>query len=492
MKQAIIRFPHQLFRQMELPPGDAPVYLVEETLFFNQYKFHKQKLWFHRASMKGYAAYLEEAGYEVHYVEAHEENSDVRVLLHQLTGQGIRKFHIADPTDNWLEKRINANTGKSRVHWYDSPLFINTWNDLSGFFRPSNKKFFQTSFYKQQREKWDVLMENGQPKGGKWTYDTENRKKYPKKRTPPSLSFPDTDTYGMEARDYVQSHYPKNPGELTRLPLYPTNYVSAQRWFRDFLEKRFPKFGDYEDALVSKAHYLHHSILSPLLNVGLLEVEEVLRESVEFGYKEEIPINSLEGFIRQILGWREFIRGIYQVKGGQQRTRNFWGHSRNIPGSFYSGTTGIEPVDQTIKKILHTGYAHHIERLMVLSNFMLLCEFDPDQVYRWFMELFIDAYDWVMVPNVYGMGLYADGGLMSTKPYISGSNYLRKMGDYRNGRWQDIWDGLFWNFMHTNRAFFEQNPRLVMLLRNFDRMPADKRERHLETAQGFLQELDRL
>ncbi len=177
------------------------------------------------------------------------------------------------------------------------------------------------------------------------------------------------------------------------------------------------------------------------------------------------------------------------MKGTQERTKNYWGFTRKIPPSFWNGTTGIEPIDITIKKVLETGYCHHIERLMVLGNFMLLCEFDPDEVYRWFMELFIDSYDWVMVPNVYGMSQFADGGLMATKPYISGSNYLMKMSDYKKGEWQPIWDGLFWRFMHTHRDFFLQNPRLGMLVNSFDKMTEEKQKAHLNNAETYLQSL---
>jgi deoxyribodipyrimidine photolyase-related protein len=206
---------------------------------------------------------------------------------------------------------------------------------------------------------------------------------------------------------------------------------------------------------------------------------------------KEIPLNSLEGFIRQIVGWREFIRLVYEREGTKQRTTNYWQFTRKIPKTFWTGDTGIAPIDCTIKKILKTGYAHHIERLMVLGNFMLLCEFDPDEVHKWFMEMFIDAYDWVMVPNVYGMTQFADGGLMTTKPYISGSNYLMKMSDYEKGSWQPIWDGLFWRFMHVHRDFFLQNPRIGMLVKTFDKMPEEKRNAHLQNANQYLQDLDK-
>jgi deoxyribodipyrimidine photolyase-related protein len=180
---------------------------------------------------------------------------------------------------------------------------------------------------------------------------------------------------------------------------------------------------------------------------------------------------------------------VYEQAGRKQRTSNFWNFKRKIPSSFYDGTTGIIPIDITIKKVLKTGYCHHIERLMVLGNFMLLCEFDPDEVYKWFMEMFIDAYDWVMVPNVYGMTQFADGGLMTTKPYISGSNYLMKMSDYEKGAWQKIWDALFWRFMHVHRDFFGTNPRLGMLVKTFDKMSEEKRNAHLETASTYLNSL---
>jgi deoxyribodipyrimidine photolyase-related protein len=227
-----------------------------------------------------------------------------------------------------------------------------------------------------------------------------------------------------------------------------------------------------------------------LLNTGLLDINFILDKTIVFYNKNDIPLNSCEGFFRQIIGWREFIRGIYTVKGSEERTKNFWGFKRKIPKSFYDASTGILPVDDSIRKILKTGYAHHIERLMILGNFMLLCEFDPDEVYRWFMEMFIDSYDWVMVPNVYGMSQFADGGLMSTKPYISGSSYILKMSNYKKGEWSGIWDSLFWNFIDNHRDFFDKNPRMRMLVRNFDKMDIGKRTNLLQSAHSFLENLN--
>ena len=203
-------------------------------------------------------------------------------------------------------------------------------------------------------------------------------------------------------------------------------------------------------------------------------------------YKEIYPINSIEGFIRQIIGWREFIRGVYFAKGSQERTTNFFGFKRKIPNSFYYGNTNIPPIDITIKKLLKTSYNHHIERLMVLGNFMLLCEFDPDEVYKWFMELYIDSYDWVMVPNIYGMSQFSDGGLMSTKPYVSSSNYLIKMSDYSKGDWQKIWDGLYWRFIYKQKDLFNKNIRMRFILNILDRMSEEKLKNHFKNAETFL------
>ena len=489
MQVANLVFPHQLFAETPLLENGHEVYLVEEYLFFRQYNFHKQKLAFHRASMCFYKTYLEEKGIKVHYIDSNDELSDVRILLRKLEKEDVREIHVIDPTDDWLERRIRKS--KIKLQLYESPLFLNTRNDNATFFRPDKKSFFQTTFYKQQRKKLNILLDgDGNPEGDKWTYDIENRKKYPKDKMPPAVHFPDSSPFWAEAVQYVEKHFVENPGEISKNPLYPLDFKTANTWLQQFLDYRFYDFGVYEDAIVRDASILHHSVLSPLLNVGLLLPEKVLEQSLAFAKKETIPINSTEGFVRQIIGWREFIRGIYECKGSASRTRNFWGFQRKIPLSFYDGTTGIAPVDQTIKKVLKTGYAHHIERLMILGNFMLLCEFDPDEIYRWFMELFIDAYDWVMVPNVYGMSQFADGGLFATKPYIGASNYIRKMSDYPGGNWEATWDGLFWRFIHKHSDFFKQNPRLSMMYRSWQRMSEEKKAIHLKNAEAFLANLE--
>ncbi len=495
MKAVNLIFPHQLVRSHELLENGDSVYLIEERLFFRQLKFHRMKLAFHRASMKHYQDYLLVKGVKVVYVEAIDPHSDVRKLLQYLAEQGIEKIQYLDPTDDWLKQRIRSRVEELGLECqeFESPLFLNSRMDLSAFFKPEKKSFFQTTFYKQQRKLRQILIdEHGDPVGGKWSFDSDNRKKYPSDRSPPDIHRPEADQYWQEAVEYVSSYFKDNPGDLADKSVYPLTHDASNQWLLQFIHTRLHDFGPYEDAIVRDESILHHSLLSPLINVGLIQPEDILRAVLDYAQAHEVPINSLEGFVRQLIGWREFIRGMYEVKGRESRTCNYWNFKRSMPKAFYSASTGIDPVDDTIRKLMKIGYCHHIERLMVLGNFMLLCEIDPDEVYRWFMELFIDAYDWVMVPNVYGMSQFADGGLFATKPYISGSNYLMKMSDYRRGEWQTSWDGLFWRFMHVHRDFFLGNPRLAMLVRTFDKMDPAKRSAHLQNADQFLQRLDQV
>ncbi len=491
MKTAIL-FPHQLMEQHELLSTCKRIFLVEEYLFFKHYLFHKQKIVFHRASMKFYEDYLKSLGIEIIYIEATQALSDIRLLIPHLKTIGIDSFIYIDTTDTWLEKRINETAKKNGIKAikFRSTLFLNTREDLATFFS-TKKRMFQTDFYKHQRQTRKLLLDEEQkPIGGKWTFDDENRLKYPKGKIPPTIKTLAINSYYAEAIQYTEANFKNHYGQINRSFIYPATFLESKAWLQEFFRTRFAEFGAYEDAIVSKEIILHHSVLTPMLNVGLLTPQNIIDEAIKYAEDHTIPMNSIEGFVRQIIGWREFIRAVYELKGNEERSKNYWKFNRKIPASFWNGTTGIEPIDSTIQKVLSTGYCHHIERLMVLGNFMLLCEFDPNEVYRWFMELFIDAYDWVMVPNVYGMSQFADGGIMSTKPYISGSNYIMKMSDYKKGKWQSTWDGLFWRFMHTHRIFFLQNPRLGMLVKSFDKMPTEKQQEHLQHAQRYLDSLE--
>jgi deoxyribodipyrimidine photolyase-related protein len=487
---SFIIFPHQLFEDIATIKKYDHIYLVEEHLFFNQYPFHKTKLVFHRAAMKAYENYLLENKIKVTYIAATTQHSDIRNLIPYLLSQGSTKVGVYALHDFNLEKRIKESCHKNNIEIsiYESDYFINTQQNIEIYFA-NNKKLFQTDFYIAQRKKLKILVTDAdKPIGDKWTFDADNRLKYPKAKTPPAIKFAKSNLFYDEAVKYVNTNFEKNYGNIST-QLYPITFQETRLWLQHFFETRFYDFGIYEDAIVSNEVYLHHSVLTPMLNCGLITPKYIIDQAIIFANKNNIPLNSLEGFIRQILGWREFIRSVYVLKSVQQRTCNYWKFTTKIPESFWLGTTGILPIDDAIKKINNTAYCHHIERLMILGNFMLLCEFDPNEVYKWFSTLFIDAYDWVMVPNVYGMSQFADGGLMASKPYISGSNYVLKMSNYKKEPWCEIWDGLFWRFMHVHRNFFLSNPRLGMLVHMFDKQAPEKQAAHLTIAANYLKKL---
>ena len=496
----LLIFPHQLFAdhpgfQYELDG----VALIEDSLFFGDYRyplnFHKQKLWLHRATMKRYQQHLEKKGFSIKYFEYDSNKNTLHKHLSKLCKPKKSKpdkFFVASPTDFMLEKRLINVCEELDVELevLPTPGFINRPEENAEY-REGKKRWFMADFYKWQRQRLEILMDGDEPVGGKWSFDDENRKKVPKKLLDeipeiPKLTF---DSIDEEAVDYVKEKFTDNPGNIDQL-FYPTSHKSARKWLDQFFKHRFELFGDYEDAIVENESWLWHSVLTPALNTGLLTPMEVVEATLEYADNHEVPINSLEGFIRQVIGWREFMRATYQDLGVTMRTTNHWKHTRDIPDCFYQGTTGIDPIDDTIKRILNTGYCHHIERLMVLGGFMFLCEFDPDQIYNWFMELFIDSYDWVMVTNVYAMSQHADGGLITTKPYFSGSSYVRTMSHYKKGDWCDVWDGLYWRWIWNHRKELSKNPRWAMMCSMVEKMDEKKRKSHIKNANAYLNKLE--
>lgn len=487
MQEITLVYPHQLFREHPALKTCKHFYVIEDPLFFSQYSFHKHKLILHRASMKMYEAYLTKKGKKVTYVPAAklQRSSDIFRQIGK-----AKEVSFVEVDDDWLEKRLTkaAENKSVTLHKLPTPAFLTPLKTSREYFL-EKKKYFMGSFYQDQRKRLNILVEGDKPYGGKWSFDNENRKKLPKGLEIPHLPKVRASKYLHEAKEYVGKHFSENPGD-TESFVYPVTFSQADAWLKNFLENRFRSYGDYQDAITKDETFLFHSIISPSLNTGVLTPDRVISAAIDYAEHADIPLNSLEGFIRQVIGWREYVRAVYDIIGSKERTTNFWKHKRKIPPSFWTATTNIEPIDTVIRRVLDTGYCHHIERLMILGNFMLLCEFDPDDVYRWFMELFIDSYDWVMVPNVYGMSQYADGGMIVTKPYISSSNYVRKMSDFKPGNWCDTWDGLYWRFVHKHREFFQKNPRSGMMVRQLDKMEAKKLKKHLSSAEDFISTLN--
>lgn len=490
-------FPHQLFQNHPSLEKDRPVYLLEDPLFFGTDsqqplpQLHPFKPVLHRASLLAYQEWLEKEGYSVFHLALPSKPATTATQLAKLPLADLQALHLCDPADYLVDRRLKrfAKEHELTLEVSPSPNFLSPDEFLEEQF-PAGKKPFMARFYQKQRQRLNILMEDDQPVGGQYSFDKDNRKKLPKNHPVPAEPACKPNPFLEKAATWARGRFGSSDLDLGSFP-YPVTHQDAEAWLDEFLSERFHQFGPYEDALSKEHRVMFHSLLTPMLNIGLLSPEAIIERSLAHADKHEVPINSLEGFVRQIIGWREFMKAMYDRHGVTMRTKNFWGFTRKMPSSFYDGTTGIPPIDDAIRHARETGYCHHIERLMVLGNFMLLCRINPDEVYRWFMELFIDAYDWVMVPNVYGMSQFADGGLFTTKPYLSGSNYICKMSDYSKSKdWAPIWDGLYWTFIDDHLDIFAKNHRLAMMARTCERMAAEKKEEHRRNAEEFLKKLD--
>ena len=468
MSDITLIFPDQLFKNHPAIATGRTIYLVEEFLFFKVQPFHKQRLVLLIAAMRTYAQSLISQNMKVVYIHS-KELKKRGGIFELLADRKIKTLHLAEFADEWLyQDLMNASQKYNwKINFYPSPAFICSNQELQTFFS-GKERYSQAQFYAYQRKNLDILMEGQRPIGGKYSFDTENRKKIPKNVVIPPPFIPKHDHALELLIDEVEKEFPKGIGEA-RPFLYSYTHDQALQVLKQFLEHKLSSFGDYQDAIQKENSTLFHSILSPLLNTGLITPLEVVKMTLAHAKNHSLPLNSLEGFLRQIIGWREFVRASYILDGSSQRSLNFFDFHQKIPKTFWEGSTGILPIDLLIKNVLRTGYCNHIERLMVLGNFLLLTETSPHEVYRWFMSCFVDAYDWVMVPNIYGMSQYADGGKIVTKPYVSGSNYLLKMSNYPKGEWTDIWDGLFWRFMQIQRSLFISNPRTGYLLQLFEK-----------------------
>ena len=458
--------------------------MIESPGICRHFKYHKMRLAFILSATRHKYLEFKKLGYDIDYIyidELPHLESPIERLREYCLINKIQILHIFEKEDKFYAEEIKKISKELPIELkiYQSPAFLNTKEDFKLYLQ-KNKKPFMKKFYEDSRKRFKVLVDSHQnPIGGKWSFDEDNRNKLKSNVFVPNIQFPVIDETTINVIKLVNVMFPDHPGTLEEdgSNFYlPVSRVTALEWFEVFLTERFYNFGAYEDALSLDHEILFHSLLSPLLNLGLLIPKEIIQRSLEFAKVNKTPLNSLEGFIRQILGWREFVRGIYGEFSEVQDKKNFFNHTRKLSNDWYSGTTGITPLDFAIKKVMKNGYLHHIERLMIVSNLMLLCEIDPNEVHRWFNELFVDSMDWVMGPNVYGMGQFSDGGIFATKPYICGSNYILKMSNFTKGEWSVEMDALYWSFIFKNREFFLKNPRMAMMVRTFEKMDTKKQE----------------
>ena len=496
MKKIFLIFPNQLFKIEKQFSNIKHIALIQDSLFFGcdsqwKQKFHCQKIIFHKATMDAYEENLKSLGFNVIYIK-HKKQTRTEDNLYYLLEKGFNHFITYEAFDWSLEKRVKdfSKKNNTKLEIIESQMFLTSKNLSEEIINQKQISGMQ-KFYRSQRKSLNILIEeNGSPTGGEWSFDKLNRKKPPNSIEVPRIPAIKINKFLDKAKKDVSVNYGEYYGRYENFN-YPLTHKDAEEWLDIFFIERFNLFGDYEDAIHSDHRTLWHSILSPFINSGLLTPREIIDKSWDFYLLNNIEINSYEGFIRQIIGWREFILLMYKRNNLELRNGNFWGfEDKPIPSSFYTGQTGIRPLDDSIQNILETGYAHHIERLMVIGNVMLLCRFHPNQVYKWFMELFIDSYDWVMVPNVYGMSQFSDGGIFTTKPYISGSNYIRKMSNYKSEDWCSTWDSLFWTFIDDYKDKFKGQYRMSMILRNLEKMDSNKKMNHRRNAIEFISSLN--
>ena len=491
MNNVFVVLGNQLFEPNLLKKlGCKNVFMAEDFQLCQYEKHHKLKLYLFLTAMREYRDELESAGITVHYSQLDERDNNESYtdhLIHFVTSNNINELNFFEVEDKPFEKKLFDGLQKfnikTKVHY--SPNFLFSREEFHSLTK-DNKVFRMANFYQKGRKKFDILMdENQKPIGGKWSFDQENRKKIPAKTPIPEMPKFNLSQYHESICSLINEHFDKHPGYLKN-PWFPVTRKDAEDQFSDFIRNRMGNFGIYEDAMLEGQNFLFHSCISASMNIGLLSPQKVIQTLLDSAEEYQIPINSLEGFIRQVLGWREFIRGIYQVKGDYQQNHNYWSHSGKLTDSWYEATTGILPLDDSIQTALRDGYNHHIPRLMVISNLMNLCEIDPKEIYRWFMEMYIDSSEWVMVPNVFGMATYSDGGLMSTKPYTCGSNYFLKMSNYQKGEWCEVVDGLYWRFIEKNRSFYESNPRLSLQAKFLDRLSTERKNLIFDKAETFI------
>lgn len=487
---AFILFPFDLYSNISNLKNHK-VFLIEHPKFFDRYKdpiYPKLKLnilkpVYHRVTMQKYYVYLKSRKIDVKYV-TFKENWIKIIKKHS------KFIKLYDPVDREIEDQLESNFDYDSYELLDTPRFIIEYSDLEEYadLTSSNKIIRQTSFYGHFRKKYNILMKNSKPVGNKLTYDTQNRKP-PSSQMIKELESKSEPDYSSNkevksAVKYVVSNIPEshltifegsysdlksNKFDLNSIGYelkFPIDHNTSNSILNNFIKYKLNNFGIYQDAMLDLDNsMLYHSGISPMLNIGLLTPIQVLKAVIKKLTKSKSNINSVEGFVRQVLGWREFCRFTYMFKSNLFKS-NFFSAKSKLDSKFYTATTNIYPVDDCISKAFRYGYLHHIERLMIVSNYMTLKSIHPKQMFKWFTEFSLDSYDWVMEFNIYVMASYADGGHFTSKPYISSSNYILKMSNYAKNDWSEKWDKLFWGFLLKHKSKIKKINRLSMLLKH--------------------------
>ncbi|GAB5465599.1 MAG: cryptochrome/photolyase family protein [Candidatus Kapaibacteriales bacterium] len=490
---------------------DEVLYLLAEIRSETDYvKHHIQKILCFFGAMREFAKELKEKGHNVEYIELSENKHKTfkDLVLSKAKEYGVEKFSYRLPDEYRLDVEFKGLSEQLvakgiEVEAFDTEHFIAERSDLANHFK-GKKTFVMESFYREMRKKHSILMDgSGEPEGGQWNYDAMNRKKLPK-----SISLPDyfdcqNDLSGI--KEMIDKEGVEYFGNVDASKVHwPLNKVQAEEVLDYFVQNLLSKFGDYQDAMTSRDWSLFHSRLSFAMNIKLISPMEVVKaiEKAYYDDPDKYPLHCVEGFIRQIIGWREYMRGIYWAKMPEFSEMNELEAKRSLPSWYWTGETKMKCLSHSINQSLNHAYAHHIQRLMVTGNFAMLAGLHPDEVDEWYLGIYIDAIEWVEITNTRGMSQYADGGIVGTKPYGSSANYINKMSDYcgdchysqtkKTGDKACPFNSLYWNFFNRNRKKLEGNPRIGMAYRNIDRMDSAKIEALETQAEEYLADIENL
>lgn len=472
------------------------VEVADETYYV---KHHKQKIILVLSAMRHFAEELRALSMVVDYVELEDEGntgSFTTELKRALTRHSIDRIVVTEPSEWRVQQMVNGWNHELGlpVEILEDDRFLFSREAFSGWAQ-DRKSPRMEYFYSSMRQKTGWLMEGSAPVGGRWNFDSQNRKSLPTKVSIPArLSFtPDAIT--REVIDLTQRRFAGHFGDAEPFAWAVTR-ADALTALHDFITERLPWFGDYQDAMKTGQEYLFHSTLSGYLNIGLLEAREVCEAALESCELGSVPLPAVEGFIRQILGWREFIRGMYWLKMPAYAQSNFFGAIRPLPEFYWTGVTEMKCLQEAISSTRQHAYAHHIQRLMVTGNFALLAGIEPAQVDNWYLSVYIDAFEWAELPNTHGMALHADGGVVGTKPYAASGAYINRMSDYcagcrynpgvKLGSSACPFNYLYWYFLITNQKQLKSNPRMAIPYHTLEHMTQEQHKEILRNAEDYL------
>ncbi len=483
---------------------DADVVLMAEVADETTYvKHHKKKIAFVLSAMRHFAQLLREAGWQVDYVTLDDPDNGGSLAVEverawarhgcdavSMTQAGEWRVHTA--LTEWA-----AQTGVL-LNVLDDDRFVSSAAQFADW-ADGRKQLRMEYFYRDRRRQTGLLMDGGKPVGGAWNFDADNRKRAPSDLDPPPPPHFEPDSITRDVLDLVAARFGEHVGTLEPF-WFGVTAEQAESAFARFVEQALPHFGDYQDAMLQHQRFLYHSVIALYLNAGLLDPLAVCREVEAAYHRGHTPINAAEGFIRQVIGWREYVRGIYWHFMPEYVTRNALGATRPLPDFYWTGDTDMACLESAITQTLEEGYAHHIQRLMLTGNFALLAGVDPHAVHEWYLAVYVDAYEWVELPNTLGMSQFGDGGLLGSKPYAASGNYINKMSDHckhcrfdvkkKTGDGACPFNALYWDFLARNEATLAGNPRMAQMYRTWQKFTPDTQSAYRQSAAAFLAKLD--